>query len=70
MCEHAADMNAARPRPRRLEEITLLRPRCLRCGNIRLRKYRSVTDQGDGSALWWVICADKACGHRFRIVLE
>ncbi len=54
-------------RPRRLETVFVERPRCPQCGGIRLRKYRSIRDQGDGSALWWVRCT---CGHRFRVVLE
>jgi len=33
-----------------------------------LEKYRSLTNQGDGSALAWVRCKD--CGHRFRVLLE
>ena len=53
-----------------LETITVERPRCPRCEGVRLRKYRSIRDQGDGSALWWVKCDDEACGHRFRVLLE
>ena len=41
---------------------------CPACGGVRLRKYRSLADQGDGSALWWVRCV--GCDHRFRVVLE
>jgi len=52
---------------RRLTTITVERPRCPACGGVKLRKYRSVTDQGDGSALWWVQCS---CGRRFRVLLE
>ena len=52
---------------RRLTTITVERPRCPACGGVRLRKYRSVADQGDGSALWWVRCS---CGRRFRVLLE
>jgi len=55
---------------RALETVTYPRPTCPRCGNIRLRKYRSISDQGDGSALSWVRCTDEACGHRFRVLLE
>ena len=52
---------------RRLATVTVERPRCQACGGIRLCKYRSITDQGDGSALWWVRCD---CGRRFRVLLE
>ena len=52
---------------RPLETISVERPRCPACGGYRLRKYRSIRDQGDGSALWWVRCV---CGHRFRVLLE
>ena len=55
-----------RPR-KRLPTVTVPRPRCPACGQTRLRKYRSVRDQGDGSALWWVRCP---CGNRFRVLLE
>jgi len=53
-----------------LTTITVERPRCPRCGGVRLRKYRSIRDQGDGSALWWVRCEEASCGHRFRVLLE
>ena len=58
---------AASSRRRTLDLVILERPRCPRCGGIRLRKYRSLFDQGDGSAVSWVRCA---CGHRFKVVLE
>ena len=64
------EQSAAKPRPThpsRLPTITVERPRCPACGGVRLRKYRSVTDQGDGSALWCVRCT---CGRRFRVLLE
>lgn len=57
-------------KPRRLPTVTFERPRCPRCGHIHLRKYRSIRDQGDGSALWWVVCRNGSCAHRFRVVLE
>ena len=52
---------------RRLATITIERPRCPACGGVKLHKYRTLADQGDGSALWWVQCK---CGHRFRVLLE
>ncbi|MCP4249374.1 MAG: hypothetical protein GY778_20210 [bacterium] len=64
MVERARGTNTAH----RLETITVERPRCPRCDGFRLRKYRSIADQGDGSALWWVRCL--ACSHRFRVLLE
>jgi len=54
----------------RLATVRLPRARCPRCGDHRLRRYRSVKDQGDGSSLSWVKCLGPACGHRFRLVLE
>lgn len=56
--------------PRRLDTVTVQRPRCPVCGGVRLAKYRSIADQGDGSALAWVRCRNKACGHRFRLLAE
>lgn len=46
------------------------RPRCPECGGTRLNKYRSLADQGDGSALWWVKCADDDCAAKFKVLLE
>ncbi len=51
----------------RLTTVTVERPRCPACGGVKLHKYRTLTDQGDGSALWWVQCT---CGRRFRVLLE
>ncbi len=55
---------------RRLTTVIVERPRCPVCGGVRLRKYRSIRDQGDGSALSWVRCDNASCGHRFRVLLE
>ena len=55
---------------RRLTTVRYIRPRCPRCGGVRLRKYRSISDQGDGSSLAWVRCAGAGCGHRFRVLME
>jgi DNA-directed RNA polymerase subunit M/transcription elongation factor TFIIS len=52
----------------RLRTLTLPRPRCPRCGNVLLKKYRSLRDQGDGSSLSWVRCTK--CEERFRVLLE
>ena|GEM_PF-4010462 len=52
---------------RRLPTVTVKRPRCPVCGGVRLYKYRSLSDLGDGSALWWVRCRN--CDHRFRVQL-
>ena len=60
------DMSARR----RLTTVTVERPRCPACGGVRLLKYRSITDQGDGTALAWVRCGNKDCGHRFRVLAE
>lgn len=57
-------------RSNRLPTIALPRPRCPRCGGVRLKKFRSVRDQGDGTALWWVVCSNGVCSHRFRVLLE
>ena len=56
--------------PHRLSTVTYPRPRCPRCGHVHLRKYRSLRDQGDGTALAWVRCLNDTCGHRFRLLLE
>jgi len=53
-----------------LQEIKLPRPRCPRCSSVHLQKYRSIFDQGDGTALWWVKCRNSTCLHRFRVLLE
>ncbi len=62
-------LDASTPDPikPRLTTVTFERPRCPQCGGVQLHKYRSLRDQGDGSALWWVLCS---CGHRFRVLLE
>jgi hypothetical protein len=54
----------------RLPTVALKRPRCPRCKSIELKKYRSVRDQGDGTALSWVECMNRGCGHRFRLLME
>lgn len=59
----------ARKRPRRAT-VSVERPRCPACGGVKLHKYRTLADQGDGSALWWVQCQSAACGLRFRVLLE
>ena len=57
--------------PRRpLETVSVERPRCPACGGVRLRKYRSIRDQGDGTSLSWVQCLADDCGHRFKVLLE
>jgi hypothetical protein len=68
--DHPGEDMVQAKRPRRLVTVTLARPRCPRCGCIRLHKYRSIRDQGDGSALWWVRCTADGCGQRFRVLLE
>jgi len=55
---------------RRLATVTVERPRCPACGGFKLRKYRSITDQGDGSAMYYVRCQDEQCGCRFRLLQE
>jgi DNA-directed RNA polymerase subunit M/transcription elongation factor TFIIS len=67
MIEQAHQQQPNEMQRQRLATITVERPRCPACGDVRLRKYRSIRDQGDGSALWWVRCT---CGHRFRVLLE
>ena len=63
-------LHEAPPKQRRLETVTVERPRCPACGGFKLRKYRSITDQGDGSALCYVRCMDEGCGYRFRLLHE
>ena len=67
MTEQAHEPGPNRMKRPRLTTVAVERPRCPACGGIRLRKYRSIRDQGDGSALWWVQCR---CGRRFRVLLE
>ncbi len=67
MISHVLPGDAKR---RRLATLVVERTRCLACGGAKLVKYRSLADQGDGSALWWVRCGNEACGHRFRVLLE
>ncbi len=67
MIEHARKPVPKEMKRRRLTTITVERPRCPACGGVKLRKYRTLADQGDGSALWWVQCQ---CGRRFRVLLE
>ncbi|QOJ18529.1 MAG: hypothetical protein HRU76_13440 [Phycisphaeraceae bacterium] len=50
--------------------VALTRPRCPSCGTTRIKRYRSIKDQGDGTAVWWVQCQAPACGHRFKILFE
>jgi hypothetical protein len=65
------NMSSAAKRDRhRLPTVSYERPRCPRCNGARLKKYRSLRDQGDGSALSWVRCLNAACAHRFRVILE
>ena len=64
-CEHQSGQDSGRRL--RLATVTVERPRCPECRGVKLTKYRTLNDQGDGSALWWVKCK---CGKRFRVVLE
>ncbi|MBI5763652.1 MAG: hypothetical protein HZA51_09035 [Planctomycetes bacterium] len=57
--------------PRRvLEQITMQRPRCPRCSSPRLRKYRSLVNRDEGTAVSWVYCENEACRHRFKIIFD
>lgn len=56
------------PPPRRmLEQITMQRPRCPRCSSPRLRKFRSLVNRDEGTAVSWVTCENEVCRHRFKI---
>ena len=70
MTEPSHEVGPNRNNPRRLATVTVERPRCPRCHGVRLRKYRSQRDQGDGSTLSWVRCLDDECCCRFRLVQE
>ena len=70
MAEPAANSGRRSTGRRRLETVIVERPRCPACGGTRLCKYRSIANQGDGSAVWWVRCRDESCAHRFKVVLE
>ncbi len=69
MTEHRTATHPNRMK-RRLTTVSVERPRCPECNGIQLRKYRSIRDEGDGSALWWGRCLGDGCGHRFRVLLE
>ncbi len=51
MTEHTHEPGPNEMKRRRLTTVTAERPRCPACSGARLRKYRSIADQGDGSAL-------------------
>ncbi len=53
---------------RKLPVVMVPRPRCPRCQGTALKKYRSIRDQGDGTAVAWVRCRD--CNHRFKVIME
>ncbi|MBI5289271.1 MAG: hypothetical protein HY873_09920 [Chloroflexi bacterium] len=63
-----ADVRVRPPRYQRLATVVVERPRCPACNGVRLLKYRSIADQGDGSALAWVRCL--ACACRFKLLME
>jgi hypothetical protein len=67
---HAPPFDSDRSSRQRLNTVTLTRPRCPRCNGIALKKYRSLRDQGDGTALAWVQCLARGCQHRFRLLME
>jgi DNA-directed RNA polymerase subunit M/transcription elongation factor TFIIS len=68
MTEHEHAEQPESMHPQRLETVVVQRPRCPRCRGAELRKYRSITDQGDGSSLSWMRCQE--CGERFRLLRE
>ena len=70
MCnEDDASSSPDRGRERkRLPIVCVERPRCPKCSSPLHRKYRSVTNAGDDTAMWWVRCTE--CQQRFKVVLE
>jgi hypothetical protein len=54
----------------RLPTETFKRPRCPKCKGVKLLKFRSCADMGDGASLSWVACGNEECGYRFRMVME
>jgi hypothetical protein len=62
------DHAPASQRNGRLPTLTLTRPRCPHCNGIALKKYRSIHDQGDGSSMSWVRCAN--CEVKFKVLME
>ncbi|UCC30025.1 MAG: hypothetical protein JSU86_17730 [Phycisphaerales bacterium] len=54
MSEQAHEPGPNQVKRRRLTTVTVERPQCPACAEVRLRQYRSIADQGDGDALWWV----------------
>jgi hypothetical protein len=65
--DFAQNDGAPKRKFQRLKLFTFERPKCPACGSVRLRKYRSINDQGDGSSLSWVRCE---CAHRFKLLME
>ncbi|MBK8270180.1 MAG: hypothetical protein IPK83_18535 [Planctomycetes bacterium] len=63
-------MAKERERTSRLETITVEAAALPEVRWVRLLRYRSIRDQGDGSLLAWVRCAAKECGARFKLILE
>lgn len=63
---------AERPRGDRrpLLTVTALKPRCPLCRSDKLRRYRSIADQGDGTSLSWMLCLNQTCGKRFKLLLK
>jgi len=67
MIEHLHEPEPDRINRPRLANVSVERRRCPACGDVNLREYRSLSDQGDGSARCWVRCL---CGRRSRVLLE
>jgi hypothetical protein len=67
MHDFAQSDDAPKRKLQRLEMFTFKRPRCPKCKGVKLRKYRSTKDQGDGTSLAYVRCE---CAHRFKVVME
>lgn len=71
MCNDQPNVSSRDDATRRRNTLPVVhveRPRCPTCSSPFHRKYRSVTDLGDETAMCWVKCS--YCGQRFKVVLE
>lgn len=53
-----------------IQELGWRQTSCPKCQSARLKKYRSISDQGDGSSMSWVRCLGERCGNKFKVLLE
>lgn len=54
----------------KLATVRVKRVRCPKCKGVRLHRYRSTRDQGDGTGLAYVECLNPRCRERFKLIQE